>query len=601
MKNTDDKIPQLKESLHYFKRFLLMVKPYWSKIIKGLSLGVVIGLIGMVTPFLTKLLIDKVYPTEDASLMQVLVAGILGVGLANIVISTLQSYYSLVINTHLSNAASLMFFNHLQHLKVRFFDEHRVGEVMSRFGDVSRSLKTVNDLFQNVFVNGIYLFIVPPFLFILHWKLAVVSLISLPATVIVISITGKYLRRHWKKSAEAFADLNAFQVESLSNIRLIKSLVLEKYVFKKTKEQIETAVNIQLRAGAIAQGMGLINGFVRTANTALFTWLGWSYILGKEMSLGDYMAFSAYIGYLYNPLAQIVNLFSDFQQSSVSLNRMYEYLDSEVEKEPELVYRHSSEIQNKIHGNIAINNVSFAYNQNKQVLNEINLEFVQGTINAIVGPSGSGKTTLLRLILGMESLQNGNILFDGKPLSNFSLDELRKQIAVVWQEFSIVKGTIYTNLTLGLEKIDEEKVNEVIKVCRLDELIESMPDKLQTEVSEWGSTLSGGQRQRISIARALLRDTPVLIFDEATSNIDITTESQLLKNLYEYTRGKTIIIVTHRMTSALLADKICLLDSGRITANGSHDELLNSSDIYRQMYFTSTGNMRELNIKSLNK
>lgn len=601
MKQPEDKIPQLKESLHYFKRFLLLVRPFWSKIIKGLSLGVVIGLLGMITPFLTKLLIDKVYPTEDVSLMQVLVAGILGVGLANIVISTLQSYYSLVINTHLSNSTSLMFFNHLQHLKVRFFDEHRVGEVMSRFGDVSKSLKTVNDLFQNVFVNGIYLFIVPPFLFILHWKLAVVSLISLPATVIVISITGKYLRRHWKKSAEAFADLNAFQIESLSNIRLIKSLVLEKYVFKKTKEQIEEAVNVQLRAGAIGQGMGLINGFVRTANMALFTWLGWSYILGKEMSLGDYMAFSAYIGYLYNPLAQIVNLFSDFQQSSVSLNRMYEYLDSEVEKDPKLVYSHFPEIQNKIHGNIEIKNVNFSYNQNKQVLNEINLEFVQGTINAIVGPSGSGKTTLLRLILGMESLQNGNILFDAKPLNNFSLDELRKQIAVVWQEFSIVKGTIYTNLTLGLEKIDEEKINEVIKVCRLDELIESMPDKLQTEVSEWGSTLSGGQRQRISIARALLRDTPSIIFDEATSNIDITTELQLLKNLYEYTRGKTIIIVTHRMTSACLVDQICLLDSGRITAKGSHEELLNNSDIYRQMYFTATGNMRELNLKSLNK
>lgn len=319
--DNQEKIPQLKESFQYFKRFLFLVQPYWGKIIKGLSLGVVIGVIGMITPFLTKLLIDKVYPTEDVSLMHVLVIGILGVSVGSILIGTLQSYYSLVINTQLSNSTSLMFFNHLQHLRIRFFDEHRVGEVMSRFGDLSSSLKSVNNLFQTVFVNGIYLFIVPPFLFLLHWKLAIISLISLPVTTIIIAVSGKFLRKYWKKSAEAFAEINAFQVESLSNIRLIKSMVLEKYVFNKTKEQMEGAINVQLKAGALGQVMGLLNGFVRTLNTALFTWLGWSYILSKEMTLGDYMAFTAYIGYLYNPLSQIVNLFSDFQQTSVSLNR----------------------------------------------------------------------------------------------------------------------------------------------------------------------------------------------------------------------------------------------------------------------------------------
>lgn len=599
--NKKEKIPSLKESLSYFKRFLILVKPFWSKIIKGLSLGVVIGLLGMVTPFLTKLLIDKVYPSEDVSLMHVLVAAILGIGIGNIMIGTLQSYYSLIVNTQLSNSTSLMFFNHLQHLKIRFFDEHRVGEIMSRFGDVSNSLKTVNNLFQTVFVNGIYLFIVPPFLFLLNWKLAVVSLISIPITVIIISLSGRFLRKYWKKSAEAFADLNAFQVESLSNIRLIKSLVLEKFVFKKTKEQIEGAVNVQLKAGALGQVMGLVNGFLRTANTALFTWLGWTYILGKEMTLGDYMAFTAYIGYLYNPLSQIVNLFSDFQQSSVSLNRMYEYLDSEVEKQPDMVYTEPDEIKNKIEGDIEIKNLDFAYNPDKVVLNSINLELKKGTITAIVGPSGSGKTTLLRLILGMETLQNGNILFDQKPIDSFSLNDIRKQIAVVWQEFSIIKGTIRENLIIGLDNISDDELNEIAKVCKLDELVCNLPNKYDTEVSEWGSTLSGGQRQRISIARALLRKTPILIFDEATSNIDITTEAQLLMNLYEFTKGKTIIIVTHRMTSTYLADQICLLEAGRITAKGSHEELLNNSDIYRQMYFTSTGNIRELNLKSLNK
>src|SRR3989339_673423 len=216
--NRQEKIPQLKESFRYYKRFLLLVKPYWGKILKGLSLGLIIGLIGMITPFFTKMLIDIVYPSEDVSLLHVIIIAILGIGISSIMIGTLQGYYSMVINTHLSNSASLMFFNHLQHLKIRFFDEHRVGEIMSRFSDVSKSLQSVNHVFQTVFVNSIYLFIVPPFLFLLNWKLAIVSLISIPITVIVISLTGRFLRRYWKKSAEAFAELNAFQVESLSNI-----------------------------------------------------------------------------------------------------------------------------------------------------------------------------------------------------------------------------------------------------------------------------------------------------------------------------------------------------------------------------------------------
>lgn len=585
MDSNKEKIIKLRESFEYFKRFLLLVKAYWGKIIKGLSINIILGLIGMITPFLTKLLIDKVYPSDDAKLMNVIVVAILGIGLASILISTLQNYYNLVINIHLSNSTSLMFFNHLQHLKIRFFDEHRVGEIMSRFGDMSNSLKAVNNLFQVIFVNGFYLLIVPPFLFMLHWKLAIISLISIPITVLSISLSSKFLRKYWKKSVEAFAELNAFQVESLSNIRLIKSMVLEKYIFSKTKEQIETAVNIQLKANGLAQIMSLFNGFIRTCNTALFTWLAWKYILAKEMSLGDYMAFSAYIGYLYGPLSSIVGLYSEFQQSSVSLNRMYEYLDSETEQNPEIVFHDISPIANRINGSIEIRDVNFSYNKEKKVLSNINLKINQGTITALLGPSGSGKTTLIRLLLGMETLTDGSILCDGKNILLFPLCELRKQISVVWQEFSIVKGTIWDNLVLGLEYVDRKEVEEVVNICMLDEMINSFTNRYNAEVSEWGSTLSGGQRQRISIARALLRNSPVLILDESTSNIDIETEAKLFKNIFKAKSDKTIVFITHRMTCTHMADQIILLESGRINTVGTHEELLCNNDQYKKMYY----------------
>ncbi len=591
------KIMQLKESFRYLLRLLYLVKPYWGKLIKGLTLGIIVSIIGMALPYLTKLLIDKVYPSQDITLMNIIVGAMLGVSITSVVLNVSQGYYNLVVNTHLSNSISLMFFNHLQHLKVRFYDEHRVGEVMSRFGDVANSIKTVNNVFQTIFINGIYLIIVPPFLFMLQWKLAIISLISLPLVIIIISVSGKFVRKYWKRSAEAFAELNAFQVESLSNIRLIKSMVLEKFVFRKSKDQIENAVNLQLKAGTIGQLMGLLNGFLHTLNIFLYTWLGWKYIITKEMSLGDYIAFTAYIGYLYGPLSQIINLFSDFQQSSVSLARMYEYLDEDSEQNPDLIFNNPPSIINRIQGNIEIKNVSFSYNNDKKVLSGINLKIEKGTITTILGASGSGKTTLLRLLLGMEQLKEGNIFVDEKPLSSYTLNEVRKQIAVVWQEFSIIKGTIWDNLTLGIEEIDKKLIHHVIEICKLDELINNLSNGYQTEVSEWGSTLSGGQRQRISIARAILRNSPILILDEATSNIDIKTEIELLENIFDFMKGRTILLVTHRVTCTHLSDKICFLEAGRINSIGSHEGLLNENELYRRMFSSASSNLKETSFR----
>ena len=299
-------IPKLKESFKQFKRLFLLIKPYWGRLLKGMSLGVIIGIMGMAAPYLTKLLIDKVYPTQDVTLMQVIVAGVLAISIASTLIGTIQGYFNLYVNSKLSNSVSLLFFNQLQHLKVRFFDEHRVGEIMSRFSDVSKSLGSVNKVMQTIFVNGIYLILVPPFLFVLQWKLAIAALISLPITLTIIALTGKFLRKYWKKSAEAYADLSAFQFEMLTHIRALKAMVLEHHVYSESKKQMENALQIQLKAGGMGQALGLSNGILNALNTALFTWLGWTFILSHQMTLGDYIAFTAYIGYLYNPLSQFI-------------------------------------------------------------------------------------------------------------------------------------------------------------------------------------------------------------------------------------------------------------------------------------------------------
>ncbi|HEX8244780.1 MAG TPA: peptidase domain-containing ABC transporter [Longimicrobium sp.] len=585
-------IPPLREAFQQFLRLLRLIRRYWGALGKGMALGLVLGLLGMITPYLSKLLIDEVYPTRNLTLMEVLVLGILSVSVASAVMSAIRTYFTTYTTSHLANATSLLFFNHLQHLRTRFFDEHRVGEIISRFADVRNSLNSVSRVFETLFVNGAYLFLVPPFLFLLQWKLAIVSLITIPLTVAITTMSARLLRRFWKKSAEAYADLGAFQVEVLSHIRTLKAMAMEHAVYERARAQIQGALQVQLKAGGWSQVFGTLTAVVRALGTAVFTWYGWTLIVKGEMSLGDYIAFTAYMGYLYNPLQQITGLFSDFQQTAVNLGRMFEYLDKPVEQDPAGAYAPHGPIQHVIEGDVRLRDVSFGYSAEKRVLHDVTLHFPRGGVTAIVGPSGAGKSSLLRLITRMEEPDSGQVFVDGTPVTTLSMSDLRRQVSVVWQEFSLMQGTILENLTLGAEKVSRADVDDAVRLCRLDTLVADLPDGYETSVAEWGATLSGGQRQRMALARALIRDTPVLLLDEATSNIDMQTETEILRDLFQRLQGKTIIFVTHRVQTAALADQICVIAAGRVAGVGTHAELMRDNETYRLLH--GGGNVDEV-------
>jgi ABC-type bacteriocin/lantibiotic exporter with double-glycine peptidase domain len=582
-------IPPLREAFQQSLRLMRLIRSYWTPLIKGMALGLVLGLFGMATPYLSKLLIDEVYPSRDLTLMQLLVAGILVLAVAQAVMGAIRSYFTSYTTAHLANATSLLFFNHLQHLRTRFFDEHRVGEIMSRFGDVRTSLNSVARVFETVFVNGVYLVLVPPFLFLLQWKLAIVSLITIPVTVIITTTSSRLLRRFWKKSAEAYAELGAFQVEVLSHIRTLKALSLEHQLYNRASGQIQGALQMQLKAGGWSQVFGTLNAVVRALGTAVFTWYAWTLIIHNEMTLGDYIAFTAYMGYLYNPLQQITGLFSDFQQMAVNLGRMFEYLDAPVEQDPAGAYLPPGPVARVIEGDLRLRDVSFGYSPEKRVLHDVNLHFPRGTITSVVGPSGAGKSSLLRLVTRMEEPDSGRLFVDGSAMTAMSLSDLRRQVSVVWQEFALMQGTVWENLTLGTPDATRAQVDDAVRLCRLDGLLASLPNGYDTNVAEWGATLSGGQRQRMAIARALVRDTPVLLLDEATSNVDMQTETEILRDLFARVEGKTVVYVTHRVQTATLADQICVIEAGRVMGVGTHADLMRDCDSYRRLYAGGAG------------
>lgn len=565
-------------------RMLKLIRAYWSDLFKDMSFGLAIQVVGMVTPYLTKLLIDRVYPANDVSLMHLIIGGLLAISIAVAFMRTFQSYFNVTINARLSNAISLDFFNHLQHQKIRFFDEHRVGEILSRFQDVTGSLNTVNRILRTVFLNGIYLILVPPFLLLIDWKLALVGLAGIPFNIVVTYLAGRAARTYMKETSEAYADLRAFQVDVLSNIRTLKTMALEHYVYRSTFERMEGAKQKQLKAARVVRYYGTWNGLVRAFNTALYTWYGWHLVLSGELSLGGFIAFTAYIGYIYNPIYEFITLFSELQQSSVSFDRMFEYMDNPAEQEPAQAKVRPAEIQYMLQSSVEMKGVSFGYLPGKLVLKDINLNIKSGTVNAIVGPSGSGKTSLLRLLTRMDEPETGEICIDGIPIKQIPFVDLRRQVSVVWQDVGLMQGSVWDNLTIGLESPEPERVYEAIRICCLEEVIADMPFGHDTIIGASGSTLSAGQRQRLSIARALIRDTPILILDEAVANIDVETEVEILNNIFSQLNGKTVIFVTHRLASAVGADQICVLSSGRLVEAGTHSELMENHGVYRRMY-----------------
>ncbi|MEM8934170.1 MAG: ABC transporter transmembrane domain-containing protein, partial [Acidobacteriota bacterium] len=505
----------------------------------------------------------------------------------------LRSFYAVYVDSRLTSASRLAFWNHLQHLTPRFFRQHQVGEINSRFQDVAMALRTLSDLFQTVFVQGVYLVLVPPLLLWLDWRLALLALIGVPLTTGLTALSGRWLRPRWQRTSEALADIQAYQIETLSHIETYKSMALEPSVYQRARHLVETALEHQLGARALSEAFAAGNTVIKALNLALFTWFGWTRILDGAMSLGDFIAFTAYVNLLYGPVAQWIRLFGQMQQAAVHLGRMFEYLDESPEQNPLAAWSSPPAPTRTLAGDYRLRGVAFGYGESAAVFEGLDLDLPRGRLTVLVGASGSGKTTLLRLLGGLEHPTGGDLTVDGATLDTIGLRDLRRQVAVVWQDPAILRGTLRENLVLGAETVPPDAaIDRAVHLCALGEVVRGLPDGLDTPVAEWGASLSAGQRQRIALARAVLRDTPIVLFDEATSHLDIATERAVLDRLLDHLDGRTLVFATHRLAITSRAHRVGMLDGGRLIGFDDHGRLLDACEPYRRLHALDLGETR---------
>ena len=529
-------------------------------------------------PYFTKIMIDDVYPHKDFSLLTfVLLLGML-MSLAVGAMSLLSGYFGQCVGIRMGYDFQARFYKHIQTLDFSFFDNRETGEIISRFRDMRSSIASVIGLINTLILNSLQLVVFPPILFFINWKLALISLAVLPFDTLLALVSRRFIRKYTKEIAERAADLSAKNYESIASMRTVQALGLETSFFNKVHGLLIILANLRMKL-SLFQGFADYAGtIIKTGGTLAYGFYGWHEVLSDNLTLGSYMAFTGYVGYLYGPIKSLIGLLRRIESTLVHTDRFFEVynITPDIRDEPQL-----AEL-NEVRGRIEFRDVNFAYQPERVVLNEINLEIDADETVAIVGRSGSGKSTLAKLIPRFYDPVDGQVLIDGVDIRQYRLNSLRQNIGFVMQGSALFQGSILENLTFN-KPISMIDVEAATRAAYIHDFVTRLPKGYHTIIGEQGAQLSEGQRQRVALARVLLQNTPILILDEPTAALDNESEFYIQEAMKEICKQRTVIVIAHRLSTIRRADKIVVIDQGRIAEEGSHEVLMLQDGVYSML------------------
>jgi len=541
--------------------------------------------IQLLGPWLVRAMINAVTDPEAGPDTMVLVARLallsLGVYFFRGLMRFIRSYSAHVAGWHVVADVRNEVYRHLQRLSLRFYEDKQTGQLMSRTVNDSTLLEQlVAHAIPDVLINVLMLFGVTAVLVSMSWQLALLSMIPIPFIVLAMRGFAKFVRPAFRQRQVELGELNAALNDNISGIREIQAFTQEDSEGDRIWHRIVRHRDSLLRALRLMAVFHPSVEFTASLGTIVLIYFGGKLVLGGTLPLADLVAYFLYLELLYQPVRALSGVWENIQQALAGADRIAELL----EQEPDVSEKADAiELAGRSKGAIRLENLSFRYNEGEMVLQDIDLDVEPGSVVALVGPTGVGKTTLSMLIPRFYDVSDGTITLDGHDIRDLTLESLRRQISIVLQEVFLFHGTVRENILFGRPGATDKEMFEAAGIANAHEFIEQLPEGYETMIGERGVKLSGGQRQRLAIARAVLRDAPILILDEATSSVDTETEMLIQQALERLMVGRTTVVIAHRLSTIRNADKIVVLQDGKILEQGTHTELIAQEGLYQYL------------------
>ena len=563
-------------------RILRYIRPYRSLALMTLACAGLTTVLELIPPWLTKVVIDEVIQGQRADLLPWIIAGlIVTYGMRNI-FGSLRIRFNNTLEQKVVYDLRDQVFSALQRLSISYYENRSTGEIMSRVNNDTEHVERIFiDGLESMLTASLTLIGIMIMLFLLNWKLALLSLLPIPLLVLSASTFTKRMHRYYHDIRRSSADLNAYLQDAISGIR--ETIGFNQQSSERTRFNVlshdysQSNLNAMYLWSLYSPSMM----FVGSLGTVLILWFGGHEVLSGSLTLGELVMFLGYLALFYVPINQIHSVNHLLQHALAASDRVFEVLDTapEVQDRPGV-----SVPTERLHGAVRFEQVGFFYRPDVPVLTDITLDIKPGERIALVGPSGAGKSTLLKLLMRFYDVKSGALLIDGHDVRDLPLAFLRHHIGLVQQEPFLFNGTVRDNIAYGDPTADQGRIEEAARAARAYEFIAELPEGYETWIGERGVKLSVGQKQRVSIARVLLKNPPIVIFDEATSNVDTETELKMREALSTLMEGRTTFTIAHRLSTLQDADRIVVVDRGRILEEGSHGALLSQGGLYTVLY-----------------
>jgi len=578
----DPKRPKVEKRVD-MRRILAYFAPYWREEVLVLACILVASALGALPPYFTKLIIDGAIRHSDARELAIYVGAMIASALVATGIGTWQGYLNALVGEGIMRDMRDALVRHLHRMPLSFFASTKTGEIMNRVSnDVDAVDNVVTGTLVTVVTNVAMILTTLVAIFLLDWRLALLSLAVVPLMILPLSPVGRAMFAVRKRTREQRDVIESLLQEtlSLSGITLVKSYVREPQEAVRFHEAGTRLMDLEIRLALVGRWFLAVVTALVVIGPAIIWYGGGLMAIRSGLEVGTIVAFVGYLARLYGPAAALVGVQVQIVSAFAVFERIFDYLDMKAEAPQRALALELKDCK----GDVEFDHIRFRYREERWALDDISLRVRSGEVAALVGPSGAGKTTMLALLPRFYDAQEGVIRVDGHDIRDLTLDSLRRNIGIVTQETFLFHASIADNLRYGKPDATETELIAACKAANIYDTIEALSERFDTVVGERGHKLSGGERQRLAIARVLLKDPRILILDEATSSLDSTSEALIQAALEPLMEHRTSLVIAHRLSTVLRADRIFVVDGGRIVEAGTHAELLRRGGLYAELY-----------------